>query len=686
VALEHRVVTEPSLHAVVADHLSSAGEAHVEAASTHWEQAARHALSVLAYEDAATCYSRAADHCRDDLARNGELLVNEGNAWLLAGDLGQARSRFSAVVTVARVVGDPELFASAVLGIGTGAAGWEVPLASDEYVTLVTEALAFLPADATRMRSMLLARQSVAAATPDTHGPARQRAQEALDLAETIGDPALIGQALAALNDAIAGPGHTISRLQNADTIVEVALAAGDRALELLGYRFRVVADLELGDMAAVDRDIEAFSRLAETIRQPLLSWYVPLFRGMRALLAGDLALADKYHLEVAAAAEATGSHNATMLATTLGLGIDIAAGRPIEPERLEGIADVDPEVWASYAASIAMAHWLAGNHARARELLGLHARNDFARLGDDAEHLTTLTMFGRVASGLGEHAAAEAVYELLLPYSGLWVVDGIAACCWGPTDLELARLALALDRPVEAETHLARAQRSCADAGAVLHAAEVERLADECQARIGHTAPIETDEPPSTDEANRLCREGQFWTLTFRGHTVRMRDAKGLGDLAHLLSSPGREVHVMELAGSAEPGDATGAAVAGAGGDLGELLDARARAEFRRRLAELDDELADAEACADLVRIGNAREEREFLAAELAAALGLGGRPRRAGDPAERARKAVSGRIRMAIGRIDHEHPALARHLTNAVRTGTYCAYEPETTMIWQL
>ena len=123
---------------------------------------------------------------------------------------------------------------------------------------------------------------------------ARHRASEALELAQQVGDPALIAQALAAVNDAYAGPAHTMTRRDNADTIVELAVAAGDRVLELLGYRYRIVADLEVGDIAAVDRNIAAFTRLAEQLRQPLVSWYVPLFRGMRALLAGDLDAADR--------------------------------------------------------------------------------------------------------------------------------------------------------------------------------------------------------------------------------------------------------------------------------------------------------------------------------------------------------------------------------------------------------
>ncbi len=219
-----------------------------------------------------------------------------------------------------------------------------------------------------------------------------------------------------------------------------------------------------------------------------------------------------------------------------------------------------------------------------------------------------------------------------------------------------------------------------------MLLAEEIDRLAIE--SATGRSFDVSgASIADSTNDVDNVFRlDGQFWTLAYRGRTVRLKDAKGLGDLARLLGQPQREVHVIDLAGSEQAAGRSGDRLPVRVADLGEILDARARAEYRRRLAELEDELDDAELCADLGRAERARVERDFLSAELASALGLGGRPRRAGDPVERARKAVTGRIRMTIGRIEREHPALARHLANAVHTGTYCVYEPETTTIWEL
>jgi hypothetical protein len=72
--------------------------------------------------------------------------------------------------------------------------------------------------------------------------------------------------------------------------------------------------------------------------------------------------------------------------------------------------------------------------------------------------------------------------------------------------------------------------------------------------------------------------------------------------------------------------------------------------------------------------------------AARTSAYAGVGDRRRVAGpDPVERLRKAVSARVRDAIRRIESVHPSLGRHLSNAIRTGTYCSYEPEGPTVWR-
>ena len=120
--------------------------------------------------------------------------------------------------------------------------------------------------------------------------------------------------------------------------------------------------------------------------------------------------------------------------------------------------------------------------------------------------------------------------------------------------------------------------------------------------------------------------------------------------------------------------------------GDLGPILDAGAAAQYKERLAEARHELDAATAAGDLRQAARVQLEIEAITEQLAAAYGLGGRPRTAGDLNERVRKAVTNQIRRALDRIDAVHPDLARHLTNALRTGIVCGYRLEHPMTWRL
>ncbi|HUI28540.1 MAG TPA: hypothetical protein VL403_20855 [Candidatus Kryptonia bacterium] len=88
---------------------------------------------------------------------------------------------------------------------------------------------------------------------------------------------------------------------------------------------------------------------------------------------------------------------------------------------------------------------------------------------------------------------------------------------------------------------------------------------------------------------------------------------------------------------------------------------------------------MAEAESDHDLGRIGSLHAEIEALSDQLTAAVGLGGRDRRFVADGERARWAVTKRIKQAIAKIRSVHLPLARHLAASVKTGNYCSYQPD-------
>jgi tetratricopeptide (TPR) repeat protein len=245
-----------------------------------------------------------------------------------------------------------------------------------------------------------------------------------------------------------------------------------------------------------------------------------------------------------------------------------------------------------------------------------------------------------------------------------VWLADGHAGeaerCC-----SEAARMWHEIGAPYEAAVaRMVRADALRAGGSedhAVLELQAARSILDRIEAAASATA-----------ETNVFRREGDYWSVAFEGRTVRVRDLKGMRYLAHLLAHPGREFHVVDMV-AAETGQQM------ALGDAGEILDERAKSAYRRRLAEIEDDIEQARALQDAEREAQADAERDFLVRELARAVGLGGRDRRAGSASERARSGVTRAVRQGIARIGEHHPQLGEHLSRSVRTGTYCAYAPD-------
>jgi tetratricopeptide (TPR) repeat protein len=276
----------------------------------------------------------------------------------------------------------------------------------------------------------------------------------------------------------------------------------------------------------------------------------------------------------------------------------------------------------------------------------------------------------GRVRLADGDAAGAE---QSLSEAVRLWNDVG------APYEAAVARMGLA-------EAHRA----SGSEHRAVLERQAARTILEGIQAAPPAAPPVRVEDHDARDEqpvasVNVFRREGDYWSVSFEGHTVRVRDLKGMRYLARLLADPGREHHVLDLVAAETGGGTRPVSSQAAGlprsalGDAGEGLDAQAKDAYRRRLAEIDDDLEQARAVGDAERAAQADAEREFLVRELARAFGLGGRDRRAASASERARAAVTRAVRQAMTRIAEHHPQLGQHLSRTIRTGTYCAYVPD-------
>jgi predicted ATPase len=173
------------------------------------------------------------------------------------------------------------------------------------------------------------------------------------------------------------------------------------------------------------------------------------------------------------------------------------------------------------------------------------------------------------------------------------------------------------------------------------------------------------------------LRPEGGVWRVEYDGAEVHVPDLKGLWHLRELVSRPGEFVTALALVGA--PGD-----VPMPSGDTGPVLDREALRQYRRRLEELDDRLDAAAVRGEVGLQQQFAAERDALIAELKRATGLGGRPRRSGSPAEKARVNVTRTIRRAISELASLAPALAAHLDESIVTGVACCYQPRTNISW--
>lgn len=291
-------------------------------------------------------------------------------------------------------------------------------------------------------------------------------------------------------------------------------------------------------------------------------------------------------------------------------------------------------------------------------------------------------------ADAAGARSAAEELGEIATRYdskalharaataAGLWrLASGEPAAA--RRDLERAvRLWTEIGAPYEAacaRVHLAKTLRSQGDHSR----SDIEvRAARAALERSGFAAPgLPPSAHPAAVHHGEFRPDGDGWRIEFAGAAVRLQDLKGLQYLARLLAQPGREFHVLDLVASDDPSSELRAA-----SSSGEaVLDAQAKEAYRRRLEEIEDDIQDAIDMGDDGRAAAAKGDREFIVRELARAFGLGGRDRRLGADSERARVSITRAVQRALERIGLHHRDLHAHLQRALRTGTYCVYDPD-------
>lgn len=736
-ALEELYAAEIEQHvAELAHHFFVAANAgELTRAIDYSVRAGERALELVAYEEACGHFERALQAYglqeRADVPRRCDLLLALGAAQSRAGDTRSARETLMRAAGLARKLRSPERLARAALGYGAGMGGFEFGRVDETLVALLQEARDALgdggaagPDDSAPL-ARVLGRLATELYFSDRTVERTELSEQAVAMARRLGDRAALGATLSARFLTLWGPENTEQRLQIASDVVALGEEVRDRELVLRGHVWRIVTLMELGDWVSADIELAVHARLADELRDPLHLWYVPLFRATRALLDGRLADAEHFAGEAFGVGRGTQAQNAAQLYAVQLFALRAEQGRLSEIDTsLEEFGRRYPAapVWRSAAAFALAARGRKEDARRAFQALSAGGLSGVPR---DGEWLTTVCLLVGAGARIGDARRTGELGDLLIPYLDRAVIAGRGAICLGPVARFAGMAAAAAGRTDEAIGHfehaLAMARRWGAEpivASVLLELAELleaadateraqslrdEGLATARRLELGGLLDRWAGEAPATGLEAEVAalpiavaqldagawafyRRGDIWTIGPRAGQVQLRHAKGLTHVARLLAAPHVEFHALDLvAGPPDRGaSAAGALAAGmevqqrGAGDAGPLLDREAKIAYRARVMELQEEIDEAEAFNDPERVARAREELAFVARELAGAVGLGGRDRKASSDVERARVNVTRAIRTALKRISDHDPVLGRSLGSAIRTGTFCVYDP--------
>jgi tetratricopeptide (TPR) repeat protein len=176
-----------------------------------------------------------------------------------------------------------------------------------------------------------------------------------------------------------------------------------------------------------------------------------------------------------------------------------------------------------------------------------------------------------------------------------------------------------------------------------------------------------------SNQSTTSFIKKGDMWELAYQGDIILLKDAKGFHDIATMIVEPNKEFHCMELMGNTtNEKSAT------------STIDSKAKLEYQKQIKKLLIEIEDAKEFKNFELLSNLEDEYDSLVNHLSKSLGLDGKPRQLGSNIEKARSAVTWRIRSAIKKINAAHPNLGKHLSKSISTGTFCSYKPEFQIQW--
>lgn len=177
------------------------------------------------------------------------------------------------------------------------------------------------------------------------------------------------------------------------------------------------------------------------------------------------------------------------------------------------------------------------------------------------------------------------------------------------------------------------------------------------------------------------FVKRGAMWWAGVNGDVRPIKSSKGLEYIAYALARSGQPLVHIDVFDGVNPQEQFEKTI----GDDPLATTTQIQA-VKRRYAQLQEDLSDAEEDGLNERAETIREELEQLEDCMSSIVGLGGRSRLIPDRNRRAKESVTRAIKRTLEQLKAFHPTLCEHLKKYLRVTPLLVYQPDTPIDWEL
>lgn len=448
----------------------------LDRAIEYGSRAGGHAISLLAYEQAAEHFRRAAGLIGAAApaplqARRCDLAIAQGEAERQAGDAAYRRTLLDAA-RLAQELRDPERLARAALANNRGFASSADGVDRARVAVLHAALDAYDAADSCT-RAALLSLLALELVADEDWRTRDQLSDNALAMARRLGEPRTLAivltqhcmvqwraEAVGELSDDLREASELAARLDDPLLVGHIAYHRADAAMEV-------------GDLDEADRRLTELSAVANDLRQPFMRWWEMVAQAKRCSISGPAADAERRAFAAFELGQSAGQPDSMLW----------FLGQLFAARFLQGTLDADdphlPDLFDTPGSSLPTGPELTPNRSIALLVSAAMstALSEAGRADDAGRHLDWLMAHVRdelpqdytalavpcyataASARLGDRRAAERLHTLLGPHAGRLVNTGSA--WFGAVDHHLALLAATLGRSEEADARFAAAEET---------------------------------------------------------------------------------------------------------------------------------------------------------------------------------------------------------------------------------